>query len=66
VAENTPEGTVVSLPHREHIVVVSVRRWSSPPSSWFRFALQDLHRLGSFLKPYVCVKELFARGEYKL
>src|SRR5579863_2788502 len=46
------KGTVVSFPHCEQVVFVSVR-WN--PLPWpevsERFALQVLHRLGSFLKP---------------
>src|SRR5271154_6492529 len=52
-------GTVVSLPHCEQVVFVSDRIGAAPPPPPFvpaptpsaRFALQDLHRLGSFLKP---------------
>src|SRR5215470_12188625 len=46
-------GTVVSLPHCEQLVLVSARIGAGlplPPSS-ARLALQALQRLGSFLKP---------------
>jgi hypothetical protein len=47
-------GTVVSLPHCEHTARVSVRDepWCpvfAAPRTATRFALQALHRLGSFL-----------------
>src|SRR6266849_2216587 len=44
-------GTVVSLPHCEQFVLVSERIWPPPPPPSARFALQPLHRLGSFLNP---------------
>jgi hypothetical protein len=45
-------GTVVSFPHCEQVVFVSVRwKFDTWPAVSARFALQDLHRLGSFLKP---------------
>src|SRR6478752_10518938 len=47
-------GTVVSLPHCEHVVLVSERTWvlpPPPPAPSARLALQALQRLGSFLKP---------------
>jgi hypothetical protein len=50
------KGTVVSLPHAEQLVVVSTRSRpiGDPPAPAAgleaRFALQLLHRLGSFLK----------------
>src|SRR3984957_8966833 len=48
------KGTVVSLPHCEQTVLVSTR-WTlvelDPLLPCARFALQFLHRLGSFLKP---------------
>src|SRR5204863_2999694 len=46
------KGTVVSLPHAEHVVAVSTRsRATGPPAGRLaRLALQALHRLGSFLK----------------
>src|SRR5215212_7130106 len=46
-------GTVVSLPHAEQLVVVSTRSlaMAAPPAGLdARFALQPLHRFGSFLK----------------
>jgi hypothetical protein len=45
-------GTVVSLPHAEHIVTVSTRSRDIPPPAGraARFPLQDLQRFGSFLK----------------
>src|SRR6185369_8917195 len=45
-------GTVVSLPHAEQVVMVSTRSRAAPgPAGRLaRFALQVLHRLGSFLK----------------
>src|SRR5436190_22418024 len=46
-------GTVVSLPQAEQLVVVSTRsRVIEPPEAGreARFALHALHRLGSFLK----------------
>lgn len=45
------KGTVVSLPHCEHVVVVSTRWWPGLLSIWPRLALQGLQRFGSFLKP---------------
>ena len=45
------KGTVVSLPHCEHVVFVSARGWFPPPPASALFALQALHRLGSFLNP---------------
>src|ERR1700732_841276 len=47
------KGTVVSLPHCEQVVLVSERICAPPPPPppSARFALQPLHRLGSFLKP---------------
>jgi hypothetical protein len=47
-------GTVVSLPHCEQMVLVSTRCTpgeDEPAPPWARFALQALHRLGSFLNP---------------
>ena len=47
-------GTVVSLPHCEHVVLVSARMGVAvppPPPPSARFALQALHRFGSFLNP---------------
>src|SRR5262245_61570663 len=46
------KGTVVSLPHAEHVVTVSTRSRGAPgPAGRLaRFALQALHRLGSFLQ----------------
>src|SRR5713101_417010 len=44
-------GTVVSLPHCEQFVLVSVRAGAGPPECSARFALHVLQRLGSFLKP---------------
>ncbi len=45
-------GTVVSFPHCEQVVLVSDRWTLFPwPGLWARLALQSLHRLGSFLKP---------------
>jgi hypothetical protein len=45
-------GTVVSLPHAEHIVTVSTRSRDIPPPAGraARFPLQALQRFGSFLK----------------
>src|SRR5512145_2731277 len=46
-------GTVVSLPHAEQLVVVSTRSRATtdaPAGRFARFALQLLHRFGSFLK----------------
>src|SRR6185503_7430011 len=45
-------GTVVSLPQAEQFVVVSTRSLAIGPAAGrdARFALQLLHRLGSFLK----------------
>src|SRR5579863_9587135 len=48
------KGTVVSLPHCEQLVLVSARIGEvppPPPTDSARFALQDLQRFGSFLKP---------------
>src|SRR5208337_1122887 len=48
------KGTVVSLPHCEHVVLVSDRICPPPPPPppvSARLALQALHRFGSFLKP---------------
>ena len=45
------KGTVVSFPHCEQFVFVSDRICAPPPPPSARFALQPLHRLGSFLKP---------------
>src|SRR6267154_4993696 len=46
------KGTVVSFPHCEQLVLVSERiGLPLPPEFSARFALQALHRLGSFLKP---------------
>src|ERR1700756_4014200 len=49
------KGTVVSLPHWEHVVLVSERICAPPPvppvAPSARLALQALQRLGSFLKP---------------
>src|SRR6185436_14559199 len=46
------KGTVVSFPHAEHVVIVSTRSRATgaPTGRLARFALQFLHRLGSFLK----------------
>src|SRR5271165_2146815 len=46
-------GTVVSFPHCEQLVLVSERIGPEfpPPEPSARLALQALHRLGSFLKP---------------
>jgi hypothetical protein len=46
-------GTVVSFPHCEQVVFVSERigEVPPPPPPSARFALQPLHRFGSFLKP---------------
>src|SRR5271156_3839586 len=47
-------GTVVSLPHWEQLVLVSARTGEDPPPPpppSARLALQPLQRLGSFLKP---------------
>src|SRR5437764_1047917 len=45
-------GTVVSLPHAEHVVTVSTRSRAMPAPAGraARLPLQDLHRFGSFLK----------------
>src|SRR4026209_1928077 len=45
-------GTVVSLPHAEQVVTVSTRSRvpPGPAGRLARFALQALHRFGSFLK----------------
>src|SRR5438105_1298406 len=46
------KGTVVSFPHCEQLVLVSERVGAAcPPPPSARFALQDLQRFGSFLKP---------------
>jgi len=46
------KGTVVSFPHCEQLVFVSARAGEEcPPPVSARFALQVLHRFGSFLKP---------------
>src|SRR5215469_14093455 len=46
------KGTVVSFPHCEQLVLVSVRAGAAcPPTPSARFALQDLQRFGSFLNP---------------
>src|SRR5258706_16296070 len=48
------KGTVVSFPHCEQFVFVSERIGEAcppPPPPSARLALQDLQRLGSFLKP---------------
>src|SRR5262245_21283449 len=45
------KGTVVSFPHCEQLVLVSVRIGAEPPTDSARLALQDLQRLGSFLNP---------------
>src|SRR5215468_10483385 len=46
------KGTVVSLPHCEQLVLVSVRIGpDEPPTASARLALQALQRLGSFLNP---------------
>jgi len=42
-------GTVVSLPHCEQVVMVSVLVKPEPEEPW-RLVLQFLHRFGSFLK----------------
>src|SRR5690348_13004585 len=46
------KGTVVSLPHAEHVVMVSTRSREAPgPAGRLaRFDLHDLQRFGSFLK----------------
>src|SRR5205823_13986549 len=46
------KGTVVSLPQAEHMVTVSTRSRATPAPAGraARFALQVLHRFGSFLK----------------
>jgi hypothetical protein len=45
-------GTVVSLPHAEHVVTVSTRSRAipAPAGRAARLPLQDLQRFGSFLK----------------
>src|SRR5438477_4315395 len=45
-------GTVVSLPHAEHVVTVSTRSRGAPAPAGrlARLALHALHRFGSFLK----------------
>src|SRR5215470_9846509 len=45
-------GTVVSLPHAEHVVMVSTRSRAAPADAGraARFALHVLQRFGSFLK----------------
>ena len=45
------KGTVVSFPHCEQLVLVSDRICAPPPPPSARFALQPLHRFGSFLNP---------------
>src|SRR5215467_913698 len=46
------KGTVVSFPHCEQLVLVSVRAGAEcPPTASARLALQALQRLGSFLNP---------------
>src|SRR5260370_23071978 len=47
------KGTVVSFPHCEQVVLVSdlICPPLPPPPPSARFALQPLHRFGSFLKP---------------
>jgi hypothetical protein len=48
------KGTVVSLPHCEHVVFVSERVCEAPPPPpppSARLALQPLHLFGSFLNP---------------
>src|SRR6266851_8227554 len=46
------KGTVVSLPHAEHVVMVSTRSRGipEPAGRLARFPLHTLHRFGSFLK----------------
>src|SRR6476646_5042950 len=46
------KGTVVSLPHAEHVVSVSTRSRTAPAPAGrlARFDLHALHRFGSFLK----------------
>jgi hypothetical protein len=46
------KGTVVSLPHAEHMVTVSTRSrdMPAPAGRAARLLLQPLHRFGSFLK----------------
>src|SRR5438094_3224045 len=46
------KGTVVSLPHAEHVVTVSTRSRAMPAPAGraARLPLQALHRFGSFLK----------------
>src|SRR6185295_6192661 len=46
------KGTVVSLPHAEHVVIVSTRSLGAfaPAGRAARLALHALHRFGSFLK----------------
>src|SRR5499427_1421342 len=46
------KGTVVSLPHAEHVVIVSTRSRAAPEPAGrlARFDLHALHRFGSFLK----------------
>src|SRR6516225_5814607 len=45
------KGTVVSLPHCEQLVLVSVRADTACPPPSALFALHPLQRLGSFLNP---------------
>src|SRR6516164_2295018 len=45
------KGTVVSLPHCEQLVLVSVRADTACPPPSARFALHPLQRFGSFLNP---------------
>src|SRR5262249_45789121 len=45
------KGTVVSLPHCEQDVFVSALICPPPPPPSALFALQPLHRFGSFLNP---------------
>src|SRR6201998_3354646 len=45
------KGTVVSFPHCEQLVLVSVLAGPPPPPVSARFALQPLQRFGSFLNP---------------
>src|SRR6516165_10793509 len=45
------KGTVVSLPHCEQLVLVSVRADTACPPPSALFALHALQRFGSFLNP---------------
>src|SRR5439155_811904 len=45
------KGTVVSFPHCEQLVLVSVRAGAACPPPSALFALHALQRLGSFLNP---------------